>query len=684
MKITRRSAVGGLLAGVGTALSTKLGLAGTVRSPQVRPATGEPWTLDWDRALLLGLLKQMDRTYDPEVQMNKSYRGPEYNYQSTLRSMTVHPIRDAFDYVLAQLEEGSPPRIERACAVLDRTLRLQDGDPASKWFGLWSYYLEEPLPMMSTVDFNWADFNGSTLLLVVLRHDKKLPEDLQSRTRVAINQAAASIRRRDITPNYTNIIAQGTFVVFAAAELLGDKDLLAYSVQRMRRWAENVDRSGSFSEYNSPAYTPLTIENMTRLKMYVNHAEARVLGDRLHRRAWEQLAAHWHAPTMQLGGPMSRAYSNDIGSPLWLQKGTSNRVFFQTRAGLEGNGGPLSAAILSYQCPVDLIPSFERLSASHLRREIFFPGTELLDTLESKTASGELIPVQGSTMLTPSFALGSANRSDFWVQRRPLLAYWGGSARPPHFMQMRVIKNDYDFSSATFYSVQDAGAVLGTVGFRNDGGDKHPVIEKIRNGAFPMQQMYVEFDFGNWQDRWKLLVDGKEVLALSMNLPLQSRFSIDAEYCRIGLQFRSAVFAIDSKDWNPYISTLSWKRDAGRATLRLTLYHRDAEALLRWSEVKDAGCAFTCWFSDATRSLAQFDAEHQATNYQSNKSGEQVHHLWKFGKEAGRRELELKVRSRVGSFDQMDRAYAGLIDGRPVPMERLSDERILRDASSAS
>ncbi len=196
--------------------------------------------------------------------------------------------------------------------------------------------------------------------------------------------------------------------------------------------------------------------------------------------------------------------------------------------------------------------------------------------------------------------------------------------------------------------------------------------------------MCVEFDFGEWQDHWKLLVDGKETVASAMNLPLQSRLSIDVGDCRIGLQFRSAVFAIDSKDWSPYIPTLSWTKDAGRATLRLILYRRAAEATLRWSEVKDAGCAFTCWFSDATSSLAQFDTRYQTMIYRSNTNGERVHHLWKLGKESGSRDLELKVRAGVGSFDQMERAYAGLIDGRPVPMERLSDERILRDVSSAS
>lgn len=683
MNVTRRSAVRGLLAGAGATIGPKLALAlsGPRDSMQAASNGSVRWNADWDRALLTGVVAHVDKTYDAEVQMCRSYRGPEYNYQSKLRGMTVHPIRDAFEAALALLEEGSAARVSQACVILDRTLRLQEVDPESKWFGLWSYYLEEPLAKMSTVDFNWADFNGATLLMVMFRHRSKLSTPLQKRTKEAVGRAAASIRRRDISPYYTNIAAQGSFVVFGAAELLADEDLLAYAVRRMRRWAGNVDECGSFSEYNSPAYSPLTIENMTRLRTYVKHPEARLLGERLHRRAWQQLATHWHAPTMQLAGPMARSYTNDIGAPLWLQKGTGNRISFQTKATLAEQGGPISAVVLDYECPADLVASFERLSGARMQREEFVAGGVLLDTLEPHVPSGPLAPVQGSTMLTPAYALGSANRSDFWVQRRPLLAFWGSPERPPHWMQLRVVKSDYDFSSAMFYSVQDEGAVLGAVGFRNDGGDKHPIIERIQHGAFPMRQIYAAFDFGPWQESWTMLADGRPVTQAQVNMPLNSRISIDTGSCRIGLQFHAATFAIAAEGWGAYPPTLQWKREAGHATLRLTLYRRDEEATLHWADVRDAGCVFTCWFSDAPLSLDAFDAQYKTGSLVSTPSGDQVYYTWRLNA-SGRRDLALTVRRGVGSFDQMERGYAGLIAGRPVAMTRLSEERILRGTAA--
>ncbi len=169
---------------------------------------------------------------------------------------------------------------------------------------------------MGAVDFNWADFNGSTFLLILFRHRDKLPPTLNAIVRKAIERAATSIRRRDITTYYTNIIAQGSYVVLAAAETLEDKDLLEYGLQRMRRWAALVDMSGSFAEYNSPAYTPEVIRHTTSIRMFVRNPEARMLAERLHDRAWQQLATHWrpHATASWSNG--ARLFERHRKSPV--------------------------------------------------------------------------------------------------------------------------------------------------------------------------------------------------------------------------------------------------------------------------------------------------------------------------------------------------------------------------------
>ena len=142
MIVTRRAALEGLLAGAvlesAFPLVLRAGTPALLEATAVEATSREPWTADWDRALIEGSLRQQDKAYDPVEKMIASHRGSEYNYQSLLRNAVVHPIRDSFEYALVLLEAGGDERAQRASEIIERTLSLQDSDPASKWFGLWS------------------------------------------------------------------------------------------------------------------------------------------------------------------------------------------------------------------------------------------------------------------------------------------------------------------------------------------------------------------------------------------------------------------------------------------------------------------------------------------------------------------------------------------------------------------
>lgn len=681
MIITRRTALGAILAGA----VAESALPSVLRSgwqastlPTEGPALAhEPWDLGWDRAIIEGNLKRLDQSYDPQERMIRSYIGPEYNYQSQLRNTTVHPIRDTFQYALALLEDGDDGRAERAYEILERTLRLQDSNPASKWYGLWSYYKEEPLPKMGAVDFNWADFNGSLLLQILKRHGGRIPDLTKQKIDFGIRQACASIKRRDITPHYTNIVAMGSFVILAAAELLSDKDLLESGLERMRHWAEIVDESGSFTEYNSPTYTPVALDSLIGILTIVHNQQALQIAGRLERRAWQELATHWHAPTMQLAGPMSRAYSNDIGKPLWLQKSLDNRLVFQTKSEISENSGALSTALLPYRCPEDLRALFLELKSVRQHREVFVPSSILIDTIPSVPFDGVIAPVEGTTFLTPNFALGSCNRSDFWVQRRPLLGYWGGSERPPKWMQLRVLKDDYDFCSALFHSVQQEGMVLGAISFRTDGGDRHPLIDRIRDGSFTFQRIVAEMHFGGWSSSYKVLFDGKELVDTTLTLPEETRVSIDTGFCRIGLQFHRAVFTVRAEQSFYTRPKLEWIRDHDQAILRLTIIERPTVQLTQWQQIEEAVCGFTCLMSERKQSLAEFDAEFASTKLSVQDTGQSRTLTWADGSASDAHKLSVVVLRAPRPFSETERGYIGHIDGKPVPANRLSDSRIL-------
>ena len=255
-----------------------------------------PVTLTPEQCLRLHrALEREGRSYDPAERMLRlPFSSP--GYHTTLKGGWVHPIRESFMYAVALLDAGGEPERTRALHILDRLLPLQDIDPASRTYGIWSWFMEEPLEKMAPPDWNWADFCGAQLLEIALTHGPLLPPPFPERIRTAIRHAARSVERRDVTLSYTNIAIMGSFVTLAAAETYEVPDLHAYAMDRLRRF-HTYSRNHGFSEYNSSTYTVIALDELGRLLRYARTPEARALAGDLYRIAWEEIANHFHAPT---------------------------------------------------------------------------------------------------------------------------------------------------------------------------------------------------------------------------------------------------------------------------------------------------------------------------------------------------------------------------------------------------
>lgn len=606
------------------------------------------WTAEWDRAVIEAAVARADASFDPGEMMLKRSVGPEYRYHTNLRSTIAHPTRDSLDYALLLLEAGGGERTGRALRIIERVVALQETDPDSKWYGLWGYYLEEPAPKMAPADWNWADFNGSLLLLTENRHGGKLPESLRRRVREAIRHAANSVRRRNVSMNYTNIAVQGTFVTLAAAELLDDDDLRGYGAGRLRRFAENLDVTGSFAEYNSPTYANVTIANLTRMRQTLRNKEVLPLVEKIHQRAWMHLGKHWHAPTAQLAGPHSRSYRTDIGAPLWLQKALGGRLRFATldeiRRGEAVTSGEVG--LLDYACPSGIAPLFLTFDKPRQHREIFLP------------AQPPIRPLQGTTWMERDFCLGSANRGDFWVQRRPLLAYWGGAARPARYVQLRFIKDDYDFASALLYTVQERGRILGLVNFRSPGGDKHPGLDPVQNGEFKASRLRLVAEISG-APKAEVLAGGERAGARGAKLPLTTRLALDLPGAKLWMQARSAVFGVHEP-------SLSLSSENGVLSISFDLLSKPGT--VRWRDMEAAYLAFTLSMEGAAGSLKAFDERCARLRFQERRAGPTIQLEWA--------ELGLHGATNVNTVAEQDRAFAEFLNGEPVPAVRLSEEKL--------
>ncbi|MEI7733325.1 MAG: hypothetical protein WCO56_27385 [Verrucomicrobiota bacterium] len=438
-------------------------------------------------AQLRKALAAYESKYDPAEQMTKGpLKSP--GYHTTLKSGTVHDTRGSLWYAVMLLDTMDDALLPRAEAILRKVISLQDQDPQSKTYGIWSWFLEEPLSRMSPPDWNWADFCGAALLQVALDHRQRLKPDLAGKVDEAIKHAARSIKKRNVSLGYTNIAIMGSYVTLVASELYDWPEMREYAQKRWRNFCEYTRTQGALTEYNSPTYTVVALKEVGRIRIHVKDAEMRRLAEEVYHLAWEEIARHFHVPTRQWAGPHSRAYSSLLkpGVLALIQQATAGRIQF----GVDEFSA--EDVRLPLPCPPDLESYFTTLKEPR----------EFLETFEKSKS-----PVVGTTHLEPAFALGSVNRGDLWNQRRALLAYWG-DAQKPAYLHLRFLHDDYDFAAAQFRSVQQGGTVLAGVFFAVDGGDTHVGLDRIKNATIRARDLRLRFELGGAAGTTALVAPG--------------------------------------------------------------------------------------------------------------------------------------------------------------------------------
>ncbi|MCU0914120.1 MAG: hypothetical protein MUC88_06110 [Planctomycetes bacterium] len=552
-----------------------VGLCVIVGSAQALAAN--PFPTAARRQAFLQALARQDQSYDAAARMlQASFSSP--GYHTTLTGGTVHRTRETLKYAVALLDAGDPERFQRAEQILDRVIALQDQEPNSPTYGIWSWFLEEPLDKMSPPDWNWADFCGTQLLQVAIDHANRLSPELQQRVKDSILHAARSIQRRNVGPGYTNIALMGTYVTLVAGERLGVPALRDYGKQRLRRFYDYTQQKGSFSEYNSPTYTLVAIEEISRMRQHVRDLESRELLEELNEFAWRHLARRFHPPTKQWAGPHSRCYATLLrpSALAAIQQASGDRLEFLPAAQAWES---LDAHRLRLHCPNDLLANFTNLNGSREEVEAF-----------EKNAAGEH-DIIGTTYLHPDFALGSVNVGDFWNQRRPLLAYWqtpGG----PVALRLRCLHDDYDYACASLFTVQDKGDVLGAVLFATDRGDTHISLDRIRNATIRARDLRLRLELEG-------AVRGHVITTRSgLNEPIVLALDpIEATWCLHAAPFDGLPVRVETG------------RDSEAAWVDLVLYS-GPEREFDFGKMKEAAVVFTLSVTPAAALSAAVPSVH--------------------------------------------------------------------------
>ena len=519
----------------------------------------DPFSSQQEKAGFLKALHEKDPRYDPaEKMIRRPFSSP--GYHTTLKGGYVHPTRDSLSYAVALLDSGQPERLKRAQDILRRVIALQDQDTNSRTYGIWSWFLEEPLERMSPPDWNWADFCGTQLLQVALDHSQRLPEDLKDKLRQSILHAGYSIKRRNVGPGYTNIALMGTYVTLVAGELFGVDELSDYGKARLQRFYDHTFKHGSFSEYNSPTYSRVAIREISRMLRHVEDSRSQALLRKLNRFAWRHVARHFHPPTRQWAGPHSRCYRTllDTKTLAFIQHATNGEVHFMPESQTVVS---LDAHRLRAQCPRELSRYFTALPAPRLEVEAF---------ARNKPDRHDII---GTTYLHPDFTLASVNIGDLWNQRRPLIAYWNtedGVAA----MRLRCLHNSYDYSSASIFTVQDKADVLTAIVFATDRGDTHISLDRIKNATIKATDLRIRLQFEGGVD--KLILPQQ----VQLNRPIQ----ISSGNINCNFKVAHAIFG-------DFPITMHASRDGNKVWIDIVLYN-GKETQIDFRKIPEAAVIF--------------------------------------------------------------------------------------------
>jgi len=438
-----------------------------------------------DKQILKGFLEDIHTKYDPDEKMTAS-KLKGWNYHTDAQSGTYHDIRGSFSYAVKLLDLDDSQYTQRAFDIIGKTISLQDQDTNSRSCGVWPYFMEEPLATKKApIDFNWADFNAVSLLDVWMGHQDEIPDKLKPAIKNAMILAAKSIQKRNVGPGYTNIAIMGTYVTYMVSHLFELPEMKEYAQNRLNNFYAYTLDKGGFSEYNSPTYTITALDELARMKKHIIEPTAKLKIDSLYSIGWEMISRHYYKPSGQWAGPHSRSYSTLVNPSFYtILKGASNG---KIDTGIEGKRGDVK---IKHQIPEYLMHYF--LSPEYPRTE-----TDIFEKMMPQTI--------GTCYMTDKFALSTANRSSLWNQRRPFLVYWG-SIQFPKYLQVRFLHDNYDFSSASFFSQQKENNVLAAISFISNGGDKHISIDRLKDGKFRASDIRLRFEFGNLQSPDNLMI----------------------------------------------------------------------------------------------------------------------------------------------------------------------------------
>lgn len=444
-------------------------------------------------------LESKNKEYDESKKMLFCITQNKHYHSDLDSGVVVHQTRESLEYAVALLKTENETYKKRAVDIIKTILPMQEKDESLPFCGIWPYYPEDPLKgREAAVDYNWADFIAVPLIDVIINHSDYIGQRLVKEIKDALVLSAKAIKKRNVQPDYTNICIMGTYVCYVVGDICGLPEMTDYAHSRLVNFYNYTIKNKGFTEYNSPTYTLVAMDELLRMQQTIINPADRKIIDALYAMCWEMIATHFHQPSGQWCGPNLRSYSS-LAVPEFY------RLLYNASDGeinLPGDYPRIPNVMKPHHIPTNILPYFLKSTLPRLEIDTFVVANpdiqiersflekrkDMKDNISTKDIIGRLYA-------SPDFALASINQGYMWNQTRPLIAHWGTPMKPS-YLQVRFLHDGYDFSAINIIAAQDSTTVLAIFNIAEDGGDTHPSLDRVQNGNFKAKDLRLRIEVG--------------------------------------------------------------------------------------------------------------------------------------------------------------------------------------------
>lgn len=195
---------------------------------------------------------------------------------------------------------------ENAIEILKWILKYQYKDVNSNTYGMWrTSVLDDRL------DQNWREFVGCDLIITFHFYKKLLPDDLQKEIKSSLIRAAEGAKKRDVSPEYTNISIMSAFLMNYAGTEFQILELANAGLKKAQDIYTLFQRHQTFSEYNSPTYYGVTLVGLALWRELAS-PQIKQMGISLDKLLWEEIASSYNPNLKNMAGPYFRGYGMDM------------------------------------------------------------------------------------------------------------------------------------------------------------------------------------------------------------------------------------------------------------------------------------------------------------------------------------------------------------------------------------